>query len=103
MLSLFPTLMSTRYLFLVSMMANVFKDDERAAKLGACDNARQLHKLLSEYTQAYIGQSSEHAIISGADEDHNLSGRTSTDLELLIRLDRLYAIAAEGKAPEMKG
>ena len=59
LLSIFPTDTSTKYLYLVSMMAKIFSDDEKVAKLNLLASADDVYDFLSVEADAYFESISE--------------------------------------------
>ena len=101
MLSLFPTSMSTRYLYLVGMMAKIFSVKKNRDELEEAKTPKQVYDILSRFCDEYFEGISEKAKKS-ADGVANLAGVPSSDLDLLIRIDRLYQIYDEEKSESTK-
>ena len=96
MLSIFPASMSTRYLYLVGMMARIFADPAKKNLIVEARTPAKVHSVLKKQALSYFDS------ISSTDEDssgihENLIGVPSSDLDLLIRLDRLYDLHEENK------
>lgn len=93
-LSLFPTAMSTRYLYLIGMIARIFSDKENIPFLESNPDAETLFEYLNEQSHKYYTSISSE--IQKNDKDaHDLTGVPSSDLDILIRLDRLYNLYDE--------
>ena len=100
LLCIFPTSMSTEYLFLVSMIAKIFSVKKNRDELDSAETPDQIHKVLVKHTQSYYDNiaSSKTAKI---DHSANLAGVPTSDLELIIRLDRLNRLYDESKNSEI--
>jgi mannitol/fructose-specific phosphotransferase system IIA component (Ntr-type) len=97
LLSIFPTEMSTKYLYLIGMMARIFSNREKKKLIENESSLSKVYALLKREAKAY------YESISEKDKSHvgkpeNLSGVPSSDLDLLIRLDHLYKILDEGNS-----
>ena len=99
LLSLFPTDMSTKYLYLMGMMARIFSNPEKKAHFYEETAPAKIYTLLNREAKAYFESISEKDI-SGFGTTANLSGVPSSDLDLLIRIDRLYQLHGESQKPE---
>lgn len=102
MLSIFPASMSTRYLYLVGMMARIFSNPEKKALIDEAKTPAKIYTVLKKQAKSYF-----ETIPSGSGEKlnipENLTGIPSSDLDLLIRLDRLYDLYDEYKdKPDIK-
>jgi mannitol/fructose-specific phosphotransferase system IIA component (Ntr-type) len=89
LLSIFPTTQSTKYLFLVSMIAKIFSQKNHQEKLNKASSPQEVYAILSSYADQYFSSISEKQPIT-LDHSANLAGVPTSDLDLLIRLDRLY-------------
>ncbi len=97
LLCIFPTSMSTKYLYLVGMMARIFSSED---KRNAFDEARtpsKIYALLKKEAKSYFASISQKDPIGGTEEPSDLSGVPSSNLDLIIRLDRLYQISDSDK------
>ena len=94
MLSLFPTSMSTKYLYLVGMMAKIFSVKKHRDEIEAATTQKQVYDILSRLSEEFFEGISEKAK-KGSEGVANLAGVPSSDLDLLIRIDRLYQIYDE--------
>ena len=95
LLSIFPTEMSTKYLYLIGMMARVFSNKDKKKLIDGESNPGKLYTLLKKEAKSYFESISvKDSGISGKPE--NLSGVPSSDLDLLIRLDSLYRLLDDG-------
>lgn len=96
LLNIFPSDMSTKYLYLIAMMARIFSDPAKksALDLGRTDGS-MYQRMNSEVLQYFetISEKKEQLI----PQDENLSHVPSSNLDLLIRLDRLYDIHDRGE------
>ncbi len=99
LLSIFPTSMSTKYLYLIGMMARIFNNRENNAFFDGNPGTDELYDFLYSQCESYYKSISEE---SKPDINHNreLSGVPSSDLDLMIRLDRLYNSYLEQGKPE---
>jgi len=98
MLSLFPTTQSTQYLYFIGMMARIFNNRENDSFLNGSPTADELYNFLQEKCEAYFNTISNHDSYSA--NEHELTGVPSSDLDLMIRLDRLYNLSSELNSPE---
>ena len=94
MLSLFPTEYSTKYLYLIGMMARIFNSRDNSAFLEKSHTPEEVYAYLNDQAAIYFKSISEEEKQkeNGA---RPLVGVPSSDLDLLIRLDRLYNLASE--------
>ncbi len=95
LLSIFPTEMSTKYLYLIGMMARLFSNKEKKKMIDGETSLSKLYAILKKEAKAY------YEAISVKDKPsvgkpENLSGVPSSDLDLLIRLDSLCRIRDHG-------
>lgn len=97
MLSIFPSEMSTKYLYLVGMMAKIFSSPKTKKELDSAANPKEVYDVLCAHAEDYfegitekVGKASEPSI--------NLAGVPSSDLDLLIRVDRLYKLYDDEKS-----
>jgi mannitol/fructose-specific phosphotransferase system IIA component (Ntr-type) len=94
LLSLFPTEKSTKYLYMIGMMARIFSNSEKKKLLYAETAPSKVYTILNRETKAYFESISDKDK-SAFGATANLSGVPSSDLDLLIRLDRLYNLLEE--------
>jgi nitrogen PTS system EIIA component len=99
LLSIFPTEMSTRYLYLIGMMARLFSNKEKRKAIDKEPTPAKIFALLKKEAKSY------YESISVKDrpkpgKPEILSGVPSSDLDLLIRLDSLYKLLDEGNKSE---
>ena len=94
MLSLFPTGYSTKYLYLIGMMARIFNKKENAQYLGQNHTPAEVYNYLNEQAEIYFTSISEETKQKES-AGKPLVGVPSSDLDLLIRLDRLYNLNTE--------
>ncbi|HNV47809.1 MAG TPA: PTS sugar transporter subunit IIA [Spirochaetota bacterium] len=95
LLSLFPTDMSTKYLYLVGMMASIFSEKSKTKLLDSATTAAKVYSALNTEGRKYL------EVVSSKDRIKKAvsaipSGVPSSNLDLIIRLDRLYQIT-DGK------
>ena len=99
LLSIFPTEMSTQYLYLIGMMARMFSKDENIKKLGKAKNPEDIYSIIEENFKIHFDQ-----IVDVKKDDsvtaESLKGTSLTDLDLLIRLHRIYHLYDEGNQSE---
>jgi mannitol/fructose-specific phosphotransferase system IIA component (Ntr-type) len=101
MLSLFPTEMSTKYLYLVGMMAKIFSSKKHRDEIEEATTPKQVYDVLSRLSNEYFESISEKSKKS-SEGTANLAGVPSSDLDLLIRIDRLYQIYDEENSESVK-
>ncbi|MBN2435374.1 MAG: PTS sugar transporter subunit IIA [Spirochaetes bacterium] len=89
LLSIFPSSYSTTYLYYISMMATIFSDDSIISRLENAQDANEIYTILEEQSGFYFDKISEQER-EEVDHSANLAGVPSAELDLLIRLDRLY-------------
>ncbi len=99
LLSIFPTELSTRYLYLVGMIARIFSDKEKKSEIEAAGTPAKIFAVLKKQAKDYFATISEMDTYT-ADEKELLSGVPSSNLDLLIRLDRLYELYDRGDTSE---
>jgi len=95
LLSIFPTEMSTKYLYLIGMMARIFSNKEKKKMIDGEPSPAKLYTILKKEAKSYYESISEKEK-SSVGKVENLSGVPSSDLDLLIRLDSLYRQYDEG-------
>lgn len=109
MLSLFPTEYSTKYLYLIGMMARIFNNKDNSEYLKQKHSPAETYDFLNRQAEIYFTSISDEK--SQKDKESKpLVGVPSSDLDLLIRLDRLYnlntektsSIAIQQKIDELK-
>lgn len=99
MLSIFPTEMSTKYLYLVGMIAKIFSDDEKLKKIEEARTPAKIFALLNKEAKQHFADISQKSTFKNEDMEM-LAGVPSSNLDLLIRLDRMYHIYDEGDKSE---
>jgi len=99
LLSIFPSRMSTTYLYFIGMMARIFSNIEKKALLDVARTPAKTYDLLKKEAESYFDSISEKEIIP-IDSAETLSGVPSSDLDILIRLDRLYKVYDSEKKSE---
>lgn len=95
LLSIFPTELSTRYLYLIGMMARIFSNKSKRKAIESETAPSKIYSILKRESKAYFDSLSEKSSTK-AGTPENLSGVPSSDLDLLIRLDSLYRLYDEG-------
>ncbi len=91
LLSIFPSDLSTKYLYLIGMMARIFSNDEKKKLIDDAESPEEIYKILQNEVNLYFDTISEKDETDlGSDE--NLAQVPSSDLDLLIRLERLYEL-----------
>ncbi len=99
LLSIFPTKLSTQYLYLIGMISRIFSNDERVKELNEAEKTSEIYSLLKSDFKNYFDN------ISNIDEKvsenkDSLIGVPSSDLDLLIQMDRLYHLYDEGNSTD---
>lgn len=101
MLSIFPTKMSTKYLFLISMLASVFSDKDRVKVLENADSSNEVYSILKDYANHYFEN-----IVDNSDSivkpEAALAGVPNSDLDLIIKLDRLTRLLKSKPSEQMQ-
>jgi mannitol/fructose-specific phosphotransferase system IIA component (Ntr-type) len=92
LLCIFPTSMSTKYLYLVGMMARIFSSEEKRKAFDEARTPAKIYALLKKEAKAYFASISQKDPVGGEEEPSDLSGVPSSNLDLIIRLDRLYQL-----------
>lgn len=95
LLSIFPTEASTKYLYLIGMMSRIFSDEEKVKLLSEATTQAKIYSILKKEFKAHfegISSKNEDEISS----TETLAGVPSSDLDLLIQMDRLYHLYDEG-------
>ncbi|MBP7586294.1 MAG: hypothetical protein KBA61_19790, partial [Spirochaetes bacterium] len=80
------------YLYLVSMMARIFASAEKRQALEEARTPAKIYAILKKESKAYFAGISKKEPTERDDEIADLTGVPSSNLDLLIRLDRLYQI-----------
>ena len=99
LLSIFPTKLSTQYLYLIGMISRIFSDSKRVAELDKAEKTSSIYTILKSEFKNYFDN------ISNIDENagtgnESLAGVPSSDLDLLIQMDRLYHLFDEGNTSD---
>ncbi len=100
LLSIFPTSMSTKYLYMVGMMARIFAAPEKKEALIEARTPAKVYALLKKESKAYFTLLSRKEPTMPDNEKVDLTGVPSSNLDLLIRLDRLYQLFDAGDSSE---
>jgi len=98
MLSLFPTEFSTKYLYLIGMMARIFNNRDNAGFFQGLHEPGEVYDFLYSQAEIYFKSISDESK-KGEEGEKPLAGVPSSDLDLLIRLDRLYNLSSENSDP----
>lgn len=102
LLSIFPTEMSTKYLYLVGMIARIFSENKKRKELDGAGTPAKLYSVLAKDAKLYF-ESISLKDSKKNDSEINLAGVPAADLDLLIRLDSLYHFYDEGNnSPSIK-
>lgn len=96
LLSIFPSELSTKYLYLIGMMARIFSNKDKRKIFDEEDKPGKIYTLLKNEAKIYFNSLSDKQIISN-DSPESFSGVPSSDLDLLIRLDRLFHLYDENE------
>jgi mannitol/fructose-specific phosphotransferase system IIA component (Ntr-type) len=94
MLSIFPTSMSTRYLYLVGMTARIFSNKEKLALIDEAKTPSKIHAIMKKESNIYFDSISQKET-DDFQKPVNLTGIPSSELDILIRIDRLYNLLEE--------
>lgn len=100
LLSIFPAEMSTKYLYLIGMIARIFSNPDKKKNIDSNKTPAKLYGVLQKEAQAYFDSISE-VEEAGFNAEDNLQGVPSSDLDLLIRLDRLYKAQEESASDDI--
>jgi hypothetical protein len=91
--------MSTRYLYLIGMISRIFNNKENTSFFDSNTDADALFEYLNEHSNLFYDSISSE-IQKNDKNSHDLAGVPSSDLDILIRLDRLYNLYDEMGKPE---
>jgi mannitol/fructose-specific phosphotransferase system IIA component (Ntr-type) len=91
LLSLFPSIYSTTYLYYISLFANIFSNQNDIDDLKGKTTVDDIYSFIYDKSNNYY-ESIAEPVETKIDENANLAGVPSADLELLVRLDRLHKI-----------
>ena len=91
LLTIFPSQMSTTYLYFVGMLARIFSNPDKKALLDEAHTPAKTYTVLKKEAEAYFDSISDTHISANQNAD-TLLGVPSSDLDMLIRLDRLYKV-----------
>jgi nitrogen PTS system EIIA component len=95
-LSIFPTEFSTTYLYYIGMLARIFSNEKSRDTFMETTAPSKIHTLLQREVKGYFNQIDAREKTQ-PEAAANLSGVPSTDLDLIIRLDRLYNLMKSGQ------
>jgi mannitol/fructose-specific phosphotransferase system IIA component (Ntr-type) len=96
LLSIVPMEESTKYVYLIGMMSWIFMDNARRKLVASASTTAQVYSALGKNIKSYFDNIDKKKI-SGIDYIDNLSGIPSYNLDILIRLDRLYQLVEKGE------
>ena len=96
LLSIFPTQMSTTYLYFVGMLARFFSNPDKKRLIDEARTPAKTYTVLKKEAESYFASISERNSTAGLLPD-SLTGVPSSDLDMLIRLDRLYKVYDSGR------
>ena len=96
LLSIVPMEESTKYVFLIGMMSWIFMDDGRKKLIENSSTTAQVYSVLKKNIKSYFDNIDKKKIL-GIDLINNLTGIPSYNLDILIRLDRLYQLLEKGE------
>ncbi len=96
LLSIFPSELSTKYLYLIGMMARIFSNKEKRKIFDEETKPAKIYTMLKNEAKSYFEALSDKKS-SFKDIPDTLTGVPSSDLDLLIRLDRLFHLFDEGE------
>lgn len=96
LLSIVPAEESTRYVYLIGMMSWIFMDNDRKKLVEDASTEAQVYTALDRNIKSYFDNIDKKKI-QGRDSADNLSGVPSYNLDILIRLDRLYQLVEKGE------
>ena len=99
LLSIFPTEMSTQYLYLIGMMARMFSKEENIKKLGKAKTPDAIYSIIEDNFKIHFEQIVDEKK-PGAIPADSLKDTSLSDLDLLIRLHRVYHFYDEGNQSE---
>ena len=99
LLSIFPTKLSTQYLYLIGMISRIFSDKKQINELNKADKTASIYSILKTDFKNYFDNISNIDDQSNANKE-NLTGVPSSDLDLLIQMDRLYHMFDEGNTSD---
>lgn len=100
LLSLFPTEMSTKYLYLVSMISKIFSDEDKRNSINNLTTSEEIFDFLLKNSEDYNTDINTEK--NNNNELENLSNVPTSDLDLLIRLDRLYKYYEDNESEQSK-
>jgi len=100
LLNIFPTDMSTKYLYLIGMMARIFSNPEKISDIDSTITPANFYKFLSSQSEEYFESLTDKNPTEKESID-SLIGVPSSDLDLLIRLDRLFDMKDDVKNSEI--
>jgi mannitol/fructose-specific phosphotransferase system IIA component (Ntr-type) len=95
LLSIFPTKLSTQYLYLIGMISRIFSDKKKLLELNKAEKTSAIYTILKTEFKHHFDNISNIEDQSNTAKE-NLTGVPSSDLDLLIQMDRLYQIYDEG-------
>jgi nitrogen PTS system EIIA component len=99
LLSIFPTKLSTQYLYLIGMISRIFSNNKKVAELNKADKTAAIYTILKSEFKNYFDNISNIDDQTNSNKE-NLSGVPRSDLDLLIQMDRLYQLYDEGNTSD---
>jgi mannitol/fructose-specific phosphotransferase system IIA component (Ntr-type) len=95
LLSIFPAQTSTTYLYFVGMLARIFSNPEKKRLIDEARTPAKTYTVLKREAESYFNSISERDAMFGGSSE-SLVGVPTSDLDMLIRLDRLYKVLDAG-------
>ncbi len=95
LLSIFPTKLSTKYLYMIGMISRIFSNKKRVAELNKAEKTSEIYSILKTDFKDYYDNINNMDDQSSSSKE-TLVGVPSSDIDLLIQMDRLYHIFDEG-------
>lgn len=100
LLSVFPSSMSTKYLYFIGLLARLFSDPDKQSAIKAAGTVAKMYSFLSKEAEAYFKTIPEHKSAGSSAVDAP-AGVPGADLDLLIRLDRMYQLYDSEPTPAL--
>lgn len=99
LLSIVPNEESTKYVYLIGLMSWIFMEDSRKNEFDKISTTAKVYSALRKNIKSYF-DNIDKKDNSKVDIIDNLSGIPSYNLDMLIRLDRLYQLVKKGEMSE---
>lgn len=90
-LSIFPSSMSTTYLYFIGMLARIFSNAEKNSIISRIKTPAKMYSFLKNEAQEYFDSIDSKAGVPVHEKD-SPAGVPSSDMDMIIRLDRLYML-----------